>query len=378
MNLIILGAGLVGTPIALDLANNPAFTVTLVDKCEAALKRAQKHPRIQAEIRDLSNAAKVSEIVKPFDLVLSAVPGFRGFQTLEAIIDAGRNVVDIAFSPEDPFLLHKKALQKNITAIVDCGVAPGMSHLLTGYAQHLLDTVQKVRIYVGGLPVVRTWPYEYKAVFSPIDVIEEYTRPARVVENGKIVFKQALSEPELLDFPQIGTLEAFNSDGLRTLTRTINAPDMCEKTLRYPGHIRLMEVLRHSGFFSKEKIEVGGVEVSPLDVTAKLLFKDWKLDPGEKDLTVMRVLVEGKKGNDALRYTFDLLDYYDTKTNIHSMARTTGYTASVTAKLVATGQIADKGIIVPEYLGKKPNIVRQILEGLKDRGVIYRESIEKQ
>lgn len=376
MKIIVLGAGLVGTPIALDLAADSTLSVTLVDKSEQALKRAQQQ-NIKTKVLDLSNPAEVSKLVKPFDFVVSAVPGFMGYRTLEAIIDAGRNVVDIAFFPEDPFELNEKALNKKVTAIVDCGVAPGMSHILTGYARHLLDSVQKVRIYVGGLPLVRTWPYEYKAVFSPLDVIEEYTRPARVVENGKVVIKEALSEPEYLDFRNIGTLEAFNSDGLRTLTQTIDAPDMCEKTLRYPGHIQLMQVLRHSGFFSKNKIKVAGGEVSPLDVTAQLLQKDWKLHPGEKDLTVMKIIVEGKKDGEGRSYTFDLLDFYDDQTNIHSMARTTGYTASVVARLAASGKVREKGIVVPENLGKYPEIVRQILSDLKQRGIEYKESIEK-
>ena len=376
MKIIVLGAGLVGTPIALDLATEKTLSVTLVDINEKALKRARQQG-IRTEVRDLSNPAEVSKLVALFDFVVSAVPGFMGYRTLEAVIEAGKNVVDIAFFPEDPFQLHEKALKNKVTAIVDCGVAPGMSHILTGYAQHLLDSVQKVRIYVGGLPLVRKWPYEYKAVFSPLDVIEEYTRPARVIENGKVVVKEALSEAEYLDFPQIGTLEAFNSDGLRTLTRTIDAPDMCEKTLRYPGHIQLMQVLRHSGFFAKEKININGNEVSPLDVTAKLLQKDWKLNPGEQDLTVMKIQAEGKKGSDILRYTYDLLDYFDVKTNIHSMARTTGYTAAVVARLAASGKIDEKGIVVPEYLGKHPQIVQEILLGLKERGIEYRESIEK-
>ncbi len=377
MNIIVLGAGLVGTPIALDLARDKNLKITLVDKSEQALERARREPRIQTRIQDLSDAAEVVKLVKPFDFVMSAVPGFIGYRTLEAVIDAGRNVVDIAFFPEDPFKLHEKAINKNVTAIVDCGVAPGMSHILTGYTQQLLDSVRKVRIYVGGLPIVRNWPYEYKAVFSPLDVIEEYTRPARIVENGKIVFKQALSDAEYLDFPQIGTLEAFNSDGLRTLTETINAPDMCEKTLRYPGHIQLMRVLRHSGFFSKEEIDINGNTVIPLDVTAKLLRKDWKLNPGEQDLTVMKVEVEGQKEGENLCYTFDLLDYFDEQSNIHSMARTTGYTASVVARLAMQGEIEEKGIVVPEYLGKYPKIVRQILKGLKERGVVYKEKMEK-
>ncbi len=190
--------------------------------------------------------------------MLSAVPGFMGFQTLKTIITAGKNVVDIAFFSENPFDLDALARKKGVTAIVDCGVAPGMSSVLIGHVDQLLDSTENILIYVGGLPEVRQWPYDYKAVFSPIDVIEEYTRPARYVENGHLVVREALSDAELMDFPGIGTLEVFNSDGLRTLADTIDAPNMKEKTLRYQGHIEKMAVLRATGLFSEEPIEING------------------------------------------------------------------------------------------------------------------------
>jgi len=377
MKIIILGAGLVGTPMALDLSQNKKFEVTLVDRDAASLDRAAAVSPIKTIQMDLADPEHVKKLVKDYDQVLSAVPGFMGFQTLKAILEAEKNVVDIAFFPEDPFELHELALKKNVTAVVDCGVAPGMSHILTGYIENQLDTLHKVRIYVGGLPVVRTWPYEYKAVFSPLDVIEEYTRPARLVESGKVVEKTALSEQELLDFPGVGTLEAFNSDGLRTLTQTISAPDMAEKTLRYPGHIQLMQVLRHSGFFEKEELDIEGQKVSPLSLTSKLLQKDWKLQPGEKDLTVMKVQAEGEKDGSSYRYSYDLLDYYDEKTRIHSMARTTGYTATVCSSLLAEGQISRKGIVVPEYLGSDDELVKNFLSGLQEKGIEYKEQIEE-
>lgn len=377
MKIIILGAGLVGTPMALDLAQDERFQITLVDKDGAALKKASENPRIDTIEMDLSDSAHVKNIVENYDQVLSAVPGFMGFQTLKAVIEAGKNVVDIAFFPEDPFELHELAVKNNITALVDCGVAPGMSHILTGYVQHQLESLQKVRIYVGGLPVVRTWPYEYKAVFSPLDVIEEYTRPARLVQDGKVIEKPALSETELLEFPGVGSLEAFNSDGLRTLTQTISAGDMSEKTLRYPGHVKLMETFRHSGFFGKDKIEIEGQLLSPLSLTSKLFEKDWKLQSGERDLTVMQIQVTGEKEGSTYLYTYDLLDYFDEASDIHSMARTTGYTATVCSRLMADGQINHKGIVVPEYLGPDTELVERILSGLKERGIDYKEKIEK-
>ncbi len=376
MKVIILGAGLVGGPMAKDLAAEERFDVSVADINESALKRLECGLPIRAVRADLSDPTDVARLVEGYDIVISAVPGFMGYRTLEAVIGAGRNVVDIAFFPEDPFTLDDLAKERGIVAIMDCGVAPGMSNILTGYADHLLDATETAITYVGGLPLIREWPYDYKAVFSPVDVIEEYTRPARYVENGVMVVKPALSDPELIHFPEAGTLEAFNSDGLRTMATTIKAPNLKEKTLRYPGHIEKMAVLRETGFFSREPVEIGGRMIRPLDFTAKLLFPKWEMREGDIDMTIMRVIVEGTHGGERLRYTYDLFDRFDKKTGVHSMARTTGYTATMALRMIAGGLYTRTGISAPEYIGKQPECVAFMLEGLEQRGVVYRETVE--
>lgn len=375
MRVVVLGAGLVGGPMAVDLAADERFAVTAVDIDGGALAKLSARG-IAVRQQDLREAESVRSLVDEFDLVLNAVPGFMGFATLQAIVSAGKDVVDIAFFPEDPFQLQDLARQKGVRAIVDCGVAPGMSNLLVGHADQLLDQTETVLIYVGGLPVKRSWPYEYKAVFSPADVIEEYTRPARYVENGVLIVRPALSDPELIDFPHVGTLEAFNTDGLRTLAETIDAPNKKEKTLRYPGHIEKMAVLRATGFFDQEEIEIGGARIRPLDFTSRLLFPQWKLEEGEADLTIMRVLVEGRHGECRRRYIYDLLDRYDELRAVHSMARTTGYTATMALRLLAQGLVREEGIIVPEWLGRHADCVDFMLRGLRERGIVYAKKVE--
>lgn len=376
MNVLVLGCGLVGRPMAVDLAKENLFKVSVADFNKQNLDKIPKDILINKIVTDISNPESLKTLLKNFDIVVSAVPGFMGFNTLKEIIKAGKNVVDIAFFPEDPFELDKLAKQNNVTAVVDCGVAPGMSNLLAGYVNTVLDKLDTILIYVGGLPVVREYPFEYKAGFSPIDVIEEYTRPARYVENGKIVIRPALSDPEYLNFSEVGTLEAFNSDGLRTLAVTLKAPNMKEKTLRYPGHIEKMQVLREAGFFSKEEIEVNGTKIKPIDLTSKLLFPLWELKPRDKEFTVMKVIIEGEKDKKKYRYTYNLLDRHNEKTNVHSMARTTGYTATMVLRMLAKGLFDRKGICPPEYIGQKTDCVDFILSGLKDRGIVYHEVIE--
>lgn len=375
LNITVLGAGLVGFPIALDLSKDENYSVTLCDIRKDRLDWINQHHKLNTLQADLSDASAVRNIIRKADLVVSAVPGYLGFQTLKLIIGEGKNVVDIAFFPEDLFELEKLAEKQGVIAISDIGVAPGMSNILTAYAFSKLDKTEKVRIFVGGLPKVRQLPFEYRAVFSPIDVIEEYTRPARFIREGKLVEMPALSEPEFLNFIGFGTLEAFNSDGLRTLIRTIDCPDMIEKTLRYPGHIGKISLLQECGFFSTEMVNVKGQLIRPIDLTTQLLFPMWDLKD-EEDLTVMLVMVEGMKNGRKMRFTWELSDQYDQASGIHSMARTTGYTATAAVRLITSGLYTKKGISPPEYIGFNPACVDFMLEDLAKRGVIYREKIE--
>ena len=374
MKILVLGAGLVGGPMAMDLARDGEFEVTSADISAEALLKLREFPGIQTIKADLGDLPELVALANGFDLVVSAVPGHMGYRTLETLIECRKNVVDIAFFPEDMFSLDEKAKALGVTVICDMGVAPGMSNVLLGCGASMLDHLEKGIIYVGGLPVVRTWPYEYKAVFSPIDVIEEYTRPARYIDGGRLVVREALSDPELIDFPGIGTLEAFNSDGLRTLATTLKGDYMIEKTLRYKGHIEKMAVLRDTGFFSKEPLNINGTLISPLEFTSRLLFPKWKLEPGEEDLTVMQVITEGTRDGVRQRYTWNLYDRYDTASGIHSMARTTGYAATMAARLITGGLYHEKGVSAPEFLGRNPVFVNYLLEGLRRRGVVYRES----
>jgi lysine 6-dehydrogenase len=371
----VLGAGLVGFPMALDLSKDKDFTVTVYDIRQDRLAHIKEKYGLNTWRLDFSDESAVREIVRKADFVVSAVPGFLGFQTLKVIIEEGKNVVDIAFFPEDLFELEELAAKKGVIAISDIGVAPGMSNILTAYGSRKLDKTEKVRIYVGGLPKVRQLPFEYRAPFSPIDVIEEYTRPARFIRDGRLVEMPALSEPEYLEFSGCGTLEAFNSDGLRSLIKTIECPDMIEKTLRYPGHIDKIKLLKECGFFSTETVDIKGHDIRPIDLTTHLLFPMWELK-NEEDLTIMKVMVEGTKDGQKKRYTWELSDESDQASGIHSMARTTGYTATAAVRMITSGLYTRKGVSPPEYVGFEPACVDFMLKDLAKRGVIYREKSE--
>jgi lysine 6-dehydrogenase len=372
MKIVILGGGRVGSAMARDLAREPRFEVTVVDASAEALRRLEGWG-LKTERADLADPAAVGRAVRDHDLVVGAVPGFMGFATLKAVLEADKDVVDISFFDEDPFRLDDLARERGRTAIVDCGVAPGCSNLVLGRMAAELDRVDSFVCLVGGLPAERTWPFEFKAVFSPIDVLEEYTRPARFKRFGRMVTLPALTEVELVDVPGVGTLEAFNTDGLRTLLR-MDVPSMVEKTMRYPGHADKMRMLRETGFFKTEPLEVGGAQVRPLDLTARLLFSSWHLGPGEEDVTAMRIEIEGEKDGRRVRRTWDLLDRYDRATETTSMARTTGYTCTAAVRLVAAGLFDRKGISPPEFVGRDAAAYDFMLRELATRGVVFRET----
>jgi saccharopine dehydrogenase-like NADP-dependent oxidoreductase len=366
--IMVLGAGLVGTTIAIDLSKN--FDVTSADVNKNALDNVKSHG-ISARQIDFNDRDSLKELLAPMDLIVGAVPGFLGYQTARAVIEAGKNMVDISFFPEDPFELDQFAKEKNLTIITDCGVAPGMGNIILGYHNKRMKVLD-YECLVGGLPVVREWPYEYKAVFSPIDVIEEYVRPARYVQYGQVIVKEALSDPELVNFGEVGTLESWNSDGLRSLIKTMpNIPNMIEKTLRYPGCIEYLKVLRESGFFAYDEVDINGVKIRPIDLTAKLLFPKWKLNPGEEEFTVMRIRLKGEENGERKSYQYDLFDKTDKATGTLSMARTTGYTCTAAVNLLLQGKFTRRGICPPEYLGEDQQCFDFILEYLKQRGVDY-------
>lgn len=373
MKIVILGGGRVGSAMARDLAGDPRFDVTVVDASAEALRRLEAWG-LRTERADLADPAAVGRAVRDHDLVVGAVPGFLGFATLKAVLEADKDVVDISFFDEDPFLLDELARERGRIAIVDCGVAPGCSNLVLGRMAAELDRLDSFVCFVGGLPAERTWPFEFKAVFSPIDVLEEYTRPARFKRHGQMVILPALTEVEPVDFPGVGTLEAFNTDGLRTLLR-MDVPSMVEKTMRYPGHADKMRMLRETGFFATEPLEIGGARVRPLDLTARLLFSSWQLGPEEEDFTAMRIVVEGEQEGRRVRRAWDLLDRFDRATGTTSMARTTGYTCTAAVRLVAAGLYDRKGISPPEFVGRDAAAYEFMMRELAARGVVFKETV---
>lgn len=373
MKIAVLGAGMVGRTIAEDLS--VSYDVTSFDRDELNLSLLKSRAKVDTQIADLQNYIDYVEMLRSFDLVVSAVPGVMGYNTLKAIINSGKNVVDISFFSEDGLNLDSLAKKSNVTAIIDCGVAPGMSNLILGRYNEVMK-INSFECLVGGLPKLRTKPFEYKAPFSPVDVIEEYTRPARYVENNHLITKPALSESELIHFDETGTLESFNTDGLRSILFTMkHIPNLKEKTLRYPGHIDLIKSLQQAGFFDEGLVEIKGQVFRPLDFTSSILFKQWKLGPHDDEFTIMRIIMDGEIDSKQVKVEYSLYDENDTSTLTSSMSRTTAYTCTAAVNIINNGLFSKKGVFPPELVGKSEDCFNYVIQYLSERNVIYKKTI---
>ena len=357
-----IGAGLVGKAMALDLAEE--HHVFLADFNDKALKEVQVlNQNIITSCFDLNDTDRLIEFVSEADIVLVAVPGNLGFKTVQKIILCKKDIVDISFASENLMLLNSIAKENEITVIYDAGVAPGIPNFILGN----LNKDQKIlsfQYFVGGLPMEPEPPYNYKAPFSPIDVIEEYTRPARIMRNGKILTLPPLSEIIEKKYHRVGNLEAFNSDGLRSILTTMgHIPNMLEKTLRYPGHADLI------------KKELKSKKIRPGDKKSlEKLFENWKLHHGEKEFTILDIKIECELKN----YNYLLYDQTDELKWISSMARTTGYTATATVNFLLEKGYNQHGVFPPEIVSGETDIWIFINQYLETRGVhISERTLEK-
>jgi lysine 6-dehydrogenase len=378
MKTLILGCGNIGTTAAQDLANNmPKTQITLADndkqRARTTAEKINKSNVTWTQL-DVTNTQQLQKTIADTDLIMGFLPGKLGYPLMKECIRAQRNLVDVSFMEENPLTLQKEATKAKITIIPDCGLAPGISNILIGHATRQLTKTKKIHIMVGGLPEKPIPPLEYVVTWSPESLIDEYTRQVTIIRNGKKTCIAPLTGTEQIKFPRLGKLEAFFTDGLRSLIETItNVEEMWEKTLRYPGHAEKIRLLSQLGFFDPNPIHIENTEISPRKITAKLL--DQKLArPEIRDIVALSVHVSGLGHGKTKSYTYHLLDRFDNKNHITSMARTTAYPASIIAQLVLEGKIQEKGIVPPEKLGKNDEVFYRFMKEMKKRQIIIKET----
>ena len=374
--MLVLGCGNIGSVAAADLVDKSDHEIVVADndlkRAESLAERLGK-PNVSAMKLDVSDRRGLMLRLKNFDIVLGFLPGRLAYDLAESCVEAGRDVVDVSFMGENPLTLNDRASAAGVVIVPDCGLAPGISNILVGHATTCFDRVDSVHIMVGGIPEKPIPPLEYVITWSPESLIDEYTRKARIVRDGKRVDAEVLSELEMVDFPGVGRLEAFLTDGLRTLLDTLrDVPDMWEKTLRYPGHAAKISALKDLGFFGEERVAVENVEISPRRLAVKLLTNKL-VRPDICDIVAMRVVVSGVKDGKQLSHVYHLLDRCDAERGITAMARTTAYPASIVAELLAEKAIKTTGVIPPEKLGMGDEVFSRFCSELRARGIVIKE-----
>jgi lysine 6-dehydrogenase len=370
MKVLVVGAGKVGSEIARDLAVSPEVdSVTSADASRENLKRVKRaNSNIRTQLLDISQKKRVDSALQKVDIVCGALPGRLGFQLMKEAAEVGIDLVDISYTPQDPFRLDSKARRNDSVIVPQCGVAPGLSNMCVGDASRTLGRLDSVKIFVGGLPQKPEPPLNYRVVFSLEDVINEYSRPVNVIENGRRKLVQPLTSGGIMTFPGVGRLEYFLTDGLGSLPRSFpRTREMYELTLRYPGHADIMETLRVLGFFSQTEVEVNGVKVAPRSVSLELLRPEMSKGRPE-DLLALKVTVTGYRSV----ATYEVLDFYDRKKRVSAMARTTAYPCTSVAVLIGRGRLDEQGVVTPEKIARDQNHFGFIVERLRDHGIKLR------
>jgi Saccharopine dehydrogenase and related proteins len=236
----------------------------------------------------------LKELASRSDLIVTALPSSTAFPILKSLAEECVNIVDVSFTREDPYPLEPIVEKCGTVFIPDAGFAPGYSNLVAGYVGRELGGLESIDIMVGGIPSYPVPPLGYVVTWNPLDLIEEYKRPARIVRNGELIAVDPLSETITINVESIGRLEGFVSDGLRTLLRNIRARNMREVTLRWPGHIGLMKLLRDLGLMSEEYLEIDNISVQPVKLLAKIFETRLKADVN--DLAILHVEATGAGG----------------------------------------------------------------------------------
>jgi lysine 6-dehydrogenase len=382
MRMLVLGAGLQGSACAYDLLQNASVTEVrladrTVDHLPAFLQPYVGDERLKVITLDVKDSAAVRRAMEGVKAVMCAIPYYFNLPMTEAAIEAGAHFCDLGGNTEivqQQKALTAQAAARGVTVVPDCGLAPGMVNILAQLGIDRCDSVSAVRIYVGGLPQSPEGPLKYQIVYSIEGVLDYYTTLSWVVRDGRRTQVKALSEVEPVRFEApVGELEAFHTaGGLSTMAFRYEGkiPTMEYKTLRYPGHARIMEAVRELGLLELEPIDVKGKQVVPRDVAIAVMQP--RLTKKESpDLVALRVTVEGKKGGKSVTHSFELIDRHDAARGISAMMRTTGFSLSITGQLQAQGKVSPVGVHTPDECIPGELYVAE----LGKRGILIRQSV---
>lgn len=377
MKILQIGIGMIGSIVAKELSAK--YDVTVFDGQEKNLSKLKKIlPSVKYVHGSVNEERLLNDLLDSHDIISVALPGSLAVDVVKKAILMKKNVFDISSIPNDILLgkLKKLADKNNVVYVPKIGIAPGMTNFLAGRGASELDDVQDIKIYVGGIPNKRVSPMDYKTVFCLEETLQEYIDPSAVVRESQLKYEPALSELHEVVFEGFDELEAFITDGLATLPSTINAKNMAEYTIRWSGHIDQIKNLITLGLFEKQKKNFAGTEISPRDYLISLLTPLWKMDfsKGDRDVTLFRAIVSGKKEGVNVEYSWELIDHFDEINGITSMGKCTGFTCSIFIKAFVENLIDQKGMLFPEKLASDDRLYNFIMKGLSEKGIRFKET----
>jgi len=349
MRFLVLGAGAQGSAAALDLARTPGVEKVVLADMEVGHPRDFLRPHLGKTIElhrvDATTPEQVRSVMLEVDAVACALPYYFNATMARLAIEARVHFCDLGGKTEivdEQMTMSPAATSAGVSVVPDCGLAPGMVNVLAQGGIDALDTANSVRMFVGGLPQDPRPPLNYQVVYSLEGVLDYYTTPVLVLENGEVVKKEALTEVETVEFPPpVGRLEAFlTAGGASRMPYQYRGriASMSYKTLRYPGHAYLVKAMRDLGLYEDDPVKVDGWMVSPRDVFIAAVGKKLATETGG-DLVALRVVVEGTKAGKPTTITYDLLDLYDEGLGVTAMMRTTGYSLAAVARLQVEGAV---------------------------------------
>lgn len=372
-----MGAGKMGIVLAKDLIESDNRNkVTLVDISSKRLQKAKefiKSERLILLKKDVEKEKQRQDIFEGQDVALAALLHKHSLLALETAILKGVHFADlVGEKPLDRLKYDSEAKKKKVTIISGLGVSPGITNICVGRAVHLLDEVEKAMIYVGGNPVHPKPPLNYRIVYAVESVLDFYERKALILKKGKIKEVPPLSGIESIQFPHpFSEMECFYTDGLSSLAHTMQGKikgELAEKTIRHKGHAQGIKILKECGFFSRQPIKLHNTKVIPRELLEVLLDSKMKLGK-ERDATLLRIVVEGKKSSKPTTHIFEMIDLYDSEKDYTSMGKTTSFPASIAAQMIASGKIAQRGSLFPEEIFQS-ELYQPLMDALKDRGVV--------
>jgi lysine 6-dehydrogenase len=373
LKVLVLGSGQMGRGAAFDLVRNDKVEQVIVADIDEGCARTlaqELGPKAIAEKVDAKDRSQLESIFSKVDSVASCVSYTVNLLHTEVAIETGTHMCDLGGNlhvVKEQLALHDKAKDVGITVVPDCGLAPGMTNVLARAGIESLDNVNSVHIRVGGLQQDPRPPLDYALIFSVEGLINEYTEPCMALRDGKITYEEPLVDFEQISFPEpFSQLEAFNtSGGASTLPLTYEGKVkvLDYKTIRYHGHGHKMWCLRKLGLMDSEEHDFNGIKIAPRTVFERLLENN--LPDSGKDVTLIRVQVEGWKGAKSRVVEYEVVDYFDDSTGLTSMMRTTAWPQAVTAVMIADGTITERGVLPPERsIAPEP-----FIEALRERGL---------